>query len=161
MKREMRASEWKTILRRILREIELYLDANIISDDLHIIMLYSGINAAREALSGKDYWPGYCEGVTRVLLTLLGDYPDHRRRLRGRKPGEYYKLKMNRSIQYVQDEKQRMNALFVAHANGFPLSVSPRDLLCEFRECCGDKATYKEFFRWMKKNYPNDYALIS
>jgi len=78
-------TEWRRTLRRVLHEIDRYLIANVDTDDLHLQMLQSGLFAADEALKEEDFWPGYVEGITRVLLLLLGDYPDHRRRRGGRR----------------------------------------------------------------------------
>jgi hypothetical protein len=62
------ATQWKTTLNKILSELDEYLDA-----------------AAHICLEDEDFWPGYVEGITRVTLALLGDYPDHQRRRAGRK----------------------------------------------------------------------------
>src|SRR6266851_5780156 len=72
-------TQWKAVLREVVRELKNYIRANVDSDDLHVVMIDSGLFAAREALNEADFWPGYAEGITRALLLLLGDYPDHRR----------------------------------------------------------------------------------
>ena len=80
-------AEWKKTLNKILDELYKYLEENVHTDEMHTLMLYSCLYAAHEALKEKDFWPGYLEGITRLSLLLMGDYPDHRRRRGGKKKG--------------------------------------------------------------------------
>lgn len=158
---DMTPTEWKRVLRRTLREIGRYLDENVSSDDLHMMMLYSGLAAAEESLKTEDFWPGYVEGITRLALLLIGDYPDHRRKRGGRKRTGHYSLKIHRNLHYQQDENQRVRTLLSAFTSGWPqLSRNPRDVLGEFRDEHGSRGTYKQFLRWYKARYPQDYAAI-
>lgn len=75
--------------------------ANADTDELHRFIILSGLYAADEALKQDDFWQGYVEGITRALLILLGDYPDHRDRKTGRKDEAHYKLDTMRSAQWV------------------------------------------------------------
>jgi hypothetical protein len=77
-------AQWKRTLRGVLLELFRYLEANVETDDVHWPMLHSGLAAAYESLKGSDFWPGYVEGITRLALILMGDYPDHRKRKEGR-----------------------------------------------------------------------------
>ena len=77
------AKDWKATLRNVLHELDRYIQANVDTDELHATMIASGLFAADESLKEDDFWPGYAEGLTRVVLVLLGDYPDHRRRKGG------------------------------------------------------------------------------
>src|ERR1700674_4424299 len=85
-------AQWKRTLRGVLQELFHYLEANVETDDVHWPMLHSGLAAAYESLKSNDFWPGYVEGITRLALILMGDYPDHRKRKRGRKPEDHYRL---------------------------------------------------------------------
>ena len=155
------SSEWKKILKKSLRELGRYLDENVDSDELHMMMLYSGLASAEESLKEDDFWPGYVEGITRFALLLMGDYPDHRKRKPGRKKKNHYVLRQCRTLKYIQDETQRLRTLFAVSACGVPnLSRDPRDVLSDFRQAYGTQATYKQFFRWYRENYPEDYALV-
>lgn len=159
--RHRSSAQWKTILRQVLREIGRYLDENVTSDEMHMMMLYSGLAAAEESLKTEDFWPGYTEGITRLALLLMGDYPDHRRRKPGRKIDQHYKLTQHRTLKYIQDDAQRVHTLLSAFACGHPrLTRDPRDVLGEFRDAFGSRATYKEFIRWFKEKYPGDYAAL-
>lgn len=74
------AEQWKRTLLAVLAELDRYLAANVETDDVHLLMLHSGLYAAHESLRHEDFWPGYVEGITRFAVLLMGDYPDHRRR---------------------------------------------------------------------------------
>lgn len=157
-------AQWKTTLRLILRELSRYLEANVETDDVHWPMLYSGLAGAYESLKEKDFWPGYAEGVTRLALILMGEYPDHRKRKRGRKQENHYQLSGCRTVGYVQTSTQKLHTLIAATAAGpmlgINLSKGAFDVLREFRAHAGYKAGYKEFFRWYREKYPQDYAAV-
>jgi len=84
-------SDWKRVLLRVLAELDRYMAENVDTDAFHALMLHSGLYAAHESLKGDDFWPGYVEGITRFALLLMGDYPDHKRRGKGRKPVKHYR----------------------------------------------------------------------
>jgi len=153
-------AQWKKTLRGILHELFCYLEANVETDDVHWPMLHSGLGAAYESLKGEDFWPGYVEGITRLALILMGDYPDHRKRKRGRKPEDHYRLSQRRSVQYVQTSNQKLRTLVAAPMLGIELSKDAHAALREFRDVAGYKVGYKEFFRWYRKKYPQDYAAV-
>src|SRR4051812_13803590 len=69
------AAQWRHTLKSVLRELDHYIISNVDTDEQHMLMLLSGLYAADVSLNEEDFWPGYVEGVTRVALTLLGDYP--------------------------------------------------------------------------------------
>ncbi len=154
-------AQWRKVLRAVLQEIEGYVAENVDSDEMHKLMLLSGILAADEALNEDDFWPGYVEGITRLMLILLGDYPDHRRRKYGRKKEDHYKLDRLRSVQWVQTPEQRFRTLFRVGIVGFPeLSANPREVLRSFRDLFGYKPTHTDFMEWYRKSYPKDYTSI-
>jgi len=153
--------EWRATLRKVVRELGQYLGANVESDEVHMMMLYSGLAAAEESLKQDDFWPGYVEGITRLALTLMGDYPDHRKRKGGAKRKDHYLLRRMRTIRYYQDELQRVKTLLSTTTIGYPkLTMNPRDALSEFQELYGRQGTYIEFFRWYRRTYPEDYAAV-
>src|SRR5438445_1948921 len=94
--------QWKRTLRNVLRELKSYITANVDTDELHINFIASGLLAAEESLKEENFWPGYAEGLTRIVLVLLGDYPDHRPRKRGAKSSDHYALQLCRSLHYTQ-----------------------------------------------------------
>ena len=105
--REARASHrtpaaWRITLRKVLRELDGYLEANVDTDDLHRLMLASCLWAAEESLKQEDFWPAYSEAITRFSLLLLSDYPDHRRRKPGRKRDNPCDLTARRTVHYSQ-----------------------------------------------------------
>lgn len=124
-------------------------------------MIDSGLCAADESLKQEDFWPGYAEGITRVVLTLLGDYPDHRRRKGGAKSRHHYSLGSDRTLHYSQNAEQRFGTLLDAGAFGLPgLQAPPRDVLMEFRRHFGSKPTHAEFVQWFKKCFPDQYTAV-
>lgn len=154
-------AEWKRTLRRVLAELERYLDANVTTDEPHRYMLQTGLWAAAESLKERDFWPGYAEGITRFALLLLGDYPDHRaRRLHG-KSSRHYDLDRCRSVSFRQSHRQKLETLFVAHRFGLPkLSVDPYALWGDYVVASGSKTTAQSFLNWYRKHHPNDYAAV-
>jgi len=84
--------QWRRTLKAVLGELKRHIAANIDTDEFHRMILCSGLMGAEEALKHDDFWPGYVEGITRLCLILLGDYPDHRKRRLGRKDKDHYKL---------------------------------------------------------------------
>ncbi|HET9179773.1 MAG TPA: hypothetical protein VFQ24_15565 [Terriglobia bacterium] len=159
--RKRTTAQWRRSFKAVLREIDRYVAANVDTDEIHRLMLSSGLAAAAESLKQEDFWPGYVEGITRLALTLLGDYPDHRRRKPGRKPEGYYRLNLARSVLWVQTPEQRFRTLIDAGSFGYPeLSARPLDLLREFRRRFGAKPDHKDFLEWYRANFPQDYVAI-
>ncbi len=154
------AAEWKRVLRRVLTELDRYLDENVTTDEMHRFMLETGLWAAGESLKEDDFWPGYVEGLTRFALTLLGDYPDHRKqRIHGKRKA-HYSLQRFRSIVYAQTHEQKVNTLFGTSRFGVPkLSTKPLELWREYR-AQARSPSYRQFLQWFRKNYPEDYAAV-
>jgi hypothetical protein len=153
--------EWKATLREVLHELDQYIQTNIDTDELHGTMIATGLFAADESLKEEDFWPGYAEGLTRVVLTLLGDYPDHRRRKGGTKSADHYSLGLHRVLHYSQNAEQRFRTLLAAGVFGLPgLHTPPRDVLMEFRRRFRPKPTHAQFVRWYKKQFPDQYTAV-
>jgi len=161
LKVERTPGEWKKTLRKVLHEIDRYITDNLDTDELHSMMIATGLCAADESLKEEQFWAGYAEGITRVLLTLLGDYPDHRCRSTGAKRKEHYRLDLHRTLCYTQTVDQRFRTLLAAGAFGLPgLSRPPREVLQEFREFFGAQPSQRQFMEWYKKQYPADYTAV-
>jgi hypothetical protein len=154
-------AQWRRTLKKVLRELDRYVAENVDTDDLHHLILLSGLAAADDSLKEEDFWPGYIEGITRFALVLLGDYPDHRKRKAGRRADDHYYLGRLRSVQWVQDRHQRLSTLLAVGAVGFPeLSAKPRDVLNEFRRRYGFKPSQDDFLEWYRKNMSKDCAAV-
>jgi hypothetical protein len=126
--------------------------------------LHLGLVAARNALEEKDFWPGYVEGVTRLTLTLLGDYPDYRKRKSGRKQDDHYKLNSERTVHFAQTPEQRFRTLIDAgnYADGLGLSLlgQPQDAFRQFRSQHKHRKTQTAFLEWYCENFPEDYVSV-
>ncbi|MCK9636862.1 MAG: hypothetical protein M0R41_11360 [Methylobacter tundripaludum] len=158
---ERTPAEWKKTLKKTLDELYQYARTNIETDELHWLMICSAFCAANESLKEEFFWPGYVEGLSRLNLLVLGDYPDHRKRKTGKKKTEHYQLSRLRQLHYLQNQDQKLKVLLAAQAGGFPkLSVPPLTALSEFRDQYGYKASYGDFMRWYKNKYPQDYAAL-
>ena len=154
------ATEWRRTLRMVLRELDRYLSANVETDAVHRLMLHSGLAAASESLKRHNFWPGYVEGITRLALLLMGDYPDHRRRRRGQRRHDHYQLSRSREVRFFQTPAQKLNTLMAAPHVGIELRTSPGRALAEFRRQSGPKAGSGAFFAWYRRNHPEDYAAV-
>jgi hypothetical protein len=153
-------AEWRRALRRVLADLDKYLDENVTTDEMHRFMLATGLWAASEALKEEDFWPGYTEGLTRFALSLLGDYPDHRKqRLHGKRKS-HYSLRRFRSVVYSQTPEQKVKTLFGTSSFGVPkLSTNPITLWREYVARV-QSPSYRKFLQWYRKHYPQDYAAV-
>jgi hypothetical protein len=154
------AQRWRRILRKVLHELDCYLEANVETDAVHRLMLHSGLAAADESLECANFWPGYIEGITRLALLLMGDYPDHRKGARGPRRGERYRLSRLRAVHFVQTPVQKLNTLLAAPAVGIRFSTPPASALAQFRRQFGFKPGPEKFFSWYREHHPEDYAAV-
>src|SRR5712692_10495523 len=155
-----RQTDWKRTLRRVLAELERYLDENVTTDEVHRFMLATGLWAAKESLKEKDFWPGYAEGITRFALILLGDYPDHRKQRLYGKRKNHYGLRRLRTLVYAQTHEQKVKTLLATSTFGLPkLSTKPIKLWREYGAQV-HSPSYRQFLQWFRKNHPNDYAAV-
>ena len=160
-KSEMTPAEWKRTLNRVLQDLEKYLLANVYTDDFHFLLLLSGIQSSAEALKEDDFWPRYAEGITRLALMLMGDYPDHRRRRPGRKANYHYKLNTLRDHFWTHSPEQQFLTLCHAYQTGFlKLQNNPRKVLSDFRARFGYSYGYRDFMKWYRDNYADDYGKV-
>ncbi len=155
-------AQWRKTLVKLLDHLYEYILANVRTDELHMLMLCSGLSAARQSLKDdEDFWPGYVEGITRIALLLMGDYPDHRSKRPGSRTKDHFDLKRFRSIQYSQDDDQRLWTLAGAYRLGLPgFERDPFIELGEFRSEKGPKATVQEFLDWYRRAHPENYARV-
>jgi hypothetical protein len=155
-------NQWRRVLKALLDEIYRYIEDNINTDELHYIMLCSGLASASDSIRNDDFfWPGYIEGITRLCLLLLGDYPDHRRRKKGKKTKDYYKLNQHRKLYYAQDADQKVRVFWAASRMGFRgTSHEFNSVMGQFREEKGFKASYKDFMRWYRLRFPEEYSKL-
>src|SRR5438876_12294495 len=102
------AAQWRKTFRRVTDELERYIETNVNTDELHFFLLLTCILAARESLKEDNFIIGYSEAITRLALLLMGDYPDHRRRAKGMKRGDHYKLDQRRRLSYSQNQSQKV-----------------------------------------------------
>jgi hypothetical protein len=152
-------TEWKRTLRKVLSELDRYLATNIVTDDWHLLMLHEALAGADMSLQSEDFWPAYAEGITRMALILMGDYPDHRNYKGGGNKENHYRLSQERSVHYTQTPSQKLRTLLDAHAAGL-LKAPPMDVLRTFRNQFGSKPGYDKFLKWYRKNYPEDYTAV-
>ena len=107
------------------------------------------------------FWPGYIEGIIRLCLLLLGDYPDHRRRKRGKKTKDHYKLTQHRKLYYAQDIDQKVRVFRTASRIGFlGNSHDFNSIIGQFREEKGVAASYKDFIKWYRMRFPQEYSKL-
>jgi hypothetical protein len=159
---ELTDPQWRKVLKKLLDEIYHYINENVTTDELHYIMLCSGLASASDSIKNDDFfWPGYIEGITRVCLILLGDYPDHRRRKGGKKTKDHYKLNRHRELYYVQDADRKIRVVSAASRMGFlGNSHEFNTVMGRFRDEKGFKASYRDFIRWYRKRYPEKYSKL-
>jgi hypothetical protein len=151
---------WRRDLRTVLSEIWNYFDANVETDSVHRVMLETGFDAAGMGLSQENFWPSYAEGLTRIVLCLLGSYPDHRKRKSGGKKKDHYKLDSDRSLRFVQTHEQRLHMLFWSASALLQLRSEPLNTIHEFREEVGLEVPFSQFLDWFKQKYPDDYLKV-
>jgi len=155
------SAQWRRALGAVLDELAAYQVANVDTDVVHQRMLAGALYGAHEALKEEDFWPGYVEGITRFALLMMGDYPDHRRRKKGRKDECHYRLDRLRTVGWSQNPQQRKLMLHDVTQLGFAeLSGDTIDRVREFRDLYGYRASDLDFLEWYRKTYPVDYAAV-
>lgn len=156
---ELSDSEWRRVLKALLAELYAYQIANLRTDEFHEVVLASGLASAHGSLSEVDFWPGYVEGIVRYALTLIGDYPDHRRRKPGRKKADHYDLTLRRSVTYPQSADQQYRTLWAAVDLGI---LGTKDkmwvLMDPFLSASDGNASSREKLDWFRSTYPAIYA---
>jgi hypothetical protein len=154
-------AQWRKTLKRILLELDRYQNANVQTDELHNLILASGLCASDDALKSEDFWPGYVEGLVRFALCLMGDYPDHRKRKTGKRRSDHYDLKANRSLIFVQNPEQQFRTLFSASQMKLPKIPRPFwEVTDEFYRSHSYSRRKGKFMKWFKRKYPEAYASI-
>jgi hypothetical protein len=155
------AAQWRETLKHTLRELDRYQKANIHTDELHNVILASGLFAAEHALKSEDFWPGYVEGLIRFALCLMGDYPDHRKRKSGKRRVDHYDLTKRRTPIFVQNAEQQFHALFAASAMKLLRLPTPLSQITEeFYRAYGYTRSKVKFMNWFKRTYPEAYTSI-
>ena len=150
--------QWKSSLRKLLTELEGYLEANVESDPVHEHYCQLALREAREVLKDADFWPEFAARLVFLVLLLMGDVPNHRRRRRGARRSDHFSLRRHRSVAYVQTAEQRYRLLYLAREMG-ALKRHPRDASFEFHSKQG-KRSRRSFLRWYREKYPDDYLKI-
>ena len=150
---------WRAQLKNLLGELHKYQLANVRTDEFHELVLASGLASADAALTQDIFWPGYIEGVVRFALTLMGDYPDHRRRKRGRKKAGHYDLNLHRSIAFHASSEQRYRSLYQSVDLCWMGNKSKMwELMGPFYKAYGTNRTAREKLDWFRKTYPQMYS---
>src|ERR1035437_10282767 len=99
-------SEFKKGVSKVLNELEKYLSENIYSDPSHQDELQRAIKSAQLYFSNEYWWPGVFEGIVRLSLLLMGDLPTHEKYSKGKKDDDFYKLNLQRSVGWTQNNSQ-------------------------------------------------------
>lgn len=153
--------QWRKTLQKQLDEVFKYAEENINTDEVHWLMICSGFADASESLKAEEFWPGYVEGITRVCLLLMGDYPDHRKYKGGKRKANHYDLGSYRKLVYAQGVTEKEKVVRIAAKLGVPgVALNIREVVSEFRSERGWGADSAEFVSWFKKRYPKEYASI-
>lgn len=161
---EKSEKEWRNTFLKILKELDSYLKENIETDELHTLMIHSGLFSAHMHIEENENFDqallGYIEGIIRFSLSILGDLPNHSKRKGGRKKADHYELNRLRKLHYSQSSSQKYYTLILAYKGGFGLGTNPETAMMNFRNQYGYKKDYNDFLKWYRKNYPSDYAKV-
>ena len=154
-------AEWRSLLKALLIELDRYRRVNVNTDGLHSLFLDTGLASADHSLNADVFWPGYIEGILRFALLLMGDYPDHRGRKRGRKSLEHYELTLLRSPAFTQTSSQRFRTLYMAVDLGICGTKKKMwQLLSPFYDEFGYRRTNRETLEWFRRTYPDIYSRV-
>ena len=155
----MTDSQWRSTLDSLLTELFRYQQANVRTDEFHELILASSLASGQHSLASENFWPGFVEALVRYSLTLMGDYPDHRKRKPGRKTSEHYQLSLLRSVAFNQSTAQRMRTLYAAVDLGI-VGTKKRmwQLMEPFYAEYGTRATQRQQLEWFRSTYPDIYA---
>jgi len=154
-------AQWRRVLRAVLRELDGYWRENVTTDQLHASRLARSLVSAEHALAGDEFWPGFAEGILRFSLELLGDYPDHRQRKRGRRENGHYRLDRLRSIHYTQHVHQKYLTLHAAADAQLPNVPRPLWRTWKvFHDEHGFHQPERTRMDWFRQKHPNAYASV-
>ena len=153
--------QYRVLLKKVLEHLWKYRNENVVTDEVHGLMLDSCFASAKESLDNhEDFWPGYCEGITRLALLVMGDYPDHRDERPGSRKKDHFDLSKMRTLTYRQDDPNQQFATLLAAYRVGVVSDSPFQALSEFREIYGFGVGLGKFIRWYKMTYPERYVKV-
>jgi hypothetical protein len=154
--------EWRKTVLQLLGELDLYQRANIQTDGLHELQLAAALAAAHEsATNDKDFWPGVVEGLVRYALSLMGDWPNHHKRTRGRRTADHYELGRHRSITYRQSTHQRFLTLYRAvDTKALGTSTPMWQLMAPYYSRYGYGPNDLRRLEWFRQQHPEIYSRV-
>lgn len=149
--------EWKNIIKKLLRKLELAIDINVYTDTIHIRNIKHKLQHMRDSLAQKKTVdPELVLALIGLSFELLGGMPDNHTRKYGNKP-HHFKLDQHRSLLYSQVAAQKVWTIFEsAHYDQFKQYYTHQKIADKYyTEFVGKPA---EFISWFKRTYPAQYA---
>lgn len=147
---------------KLLAELDRYQRANIRTDGLHELQLAAALASAHESVSNdEEFWPAVVEGLVRYALALMGDWPDHHKRQRGRRTTDHYELGRHRSITYRQNTHQCFLTLYRAvDTKAFGTRTPMWQLMSAYYSQFGYGKDDLKRLEWFRREYPEIYSRI-
>ncbi len=149
---------WIKDCRRLIEELEKYIEANVNTDKNHLNEIRYQIVVMKGTLRGKsslDREPILITALAKLCLLLLGDRPKHLRKKRVNKP-EFYILQNVRTLQYHQTPKQKAIVIKRECTTGNTQKLEGEEIKNLERRL--KSLSSIEFVNWFKGDYPNIYA---
>lgn len=157
-------TQWRNILLKILNELDKYASENIETDELHFLMLQSGLASSHEHIKKeKDLEKallGYIEGIVRFSFSIMGDLPNHSTKKGGRKKKTHYELNRLRELHYAQNSNQKYLTLILAYQGELRLKTDPQKAMRDFRLKYGFQKSIKDFLKWYRIEHSKDYTQV-
>jgi len=154
---------WKKDLRKINKYIKKSVDINLNSDAYHKGMLAYLCDCLDQKISDakslNEVNVSFVETYTRLIFTLLGNFPNHWNR-KAPYAERFWELDGHRTSAFVQTDEQKaalvLNLVDIKKA----ISVELKDfenMHEAFSKCKSDASL---FIKWLKKNHPEIYCEI-
>ncbi len=106
-----RPREWRQYCRRLIRELERYIRANVVPDHAHAEQIEIALNVLRDAVDAAGREASLVAALARLCLLLIGDLPKHWRRAAVNRP-EYFMLDRHRTVHYSQSPAQKADLIY-------------------------------------------------
>jgi hypothetical protein len=156
---ELTEREWKHILSKLVAKMEIAIEVNLLTDNIHYKRINFQLDCMKGCLSEKgNADPEHVIALIGLCFELLGGLPDNRRRKHANKKN-YFDLSAKRSVHFIQSLRQKARVILQsAWYEPFKDFYSHGDIHDKYYLDFGCRS--QEFIDWYKTEFPQLYAKL-
>lgn len=156
---EMSISDWKRLLSKLAKTINLYIRENVVTDQFHWYWLNQALTTLQRAPKHRLYNTEFVLGLIEVIFNLLGHIPDHYWKSSWPRNKKDFILDHYRTLIYRQDRRQKINVIFrtAEFSEDSDLKRYSRELL---RQKLVALKSQEKFLEWYRQECPDIYARL-